>query len=85
MPNNHGNQGFTQHNTGAIGNCEYCGRHLRRIGIERKNGKSINNKSGKDWIDRKYHKGCYKKVQREEVYEWARTSREKEEIVISFD
>ena len=45
-----------------MGNCEYCGKALRLIGFERKNGKIINNKNGKDWIGRKYHKKCYKIV-----------------------
>jgi len=82
---NQGNQGFIQPSTGKSGNCEYCNRPLRKIGLERKNGKPINNESGKDWEERKYHKGCWKKIQREQVYEWARTSREREEFVISFD
>ena len=84
MPNC-GNQSFTHHSVGISGNCEYCGRHLRKIGIERTNGKPINNGTGKDWESRKYHKGCWKKIKRDELYEWARTTREKEDILISFD
>lgn len=84
MPNG-GNQSFTHHSVGISGNCEYCGRHLRKIGIERTNGKPINNGTGKDWESRKYHKGCWKKIQRDELYQWARTTREREECVISFD
>ena len=84
MPNQ-GNQSFTEHSVGKSGNCEYCGRHLRKIGTERKNGKPINNESGKDWKERKYHKGCWKKIQREALYQWARTIREREECVIRFD
>lgn len=84
MPNG-GNQSFTHHSVGISGNCEYCGRHLRKIGIERTNGKPINNGTGKDWESRKYHKGCWKKIKRDELYEWARTTREKEDILISFD
>tara|TARA_E500000318_G_scaffold111241_1_gene129040 strand:+ start:805 stop:1059 length:255 start_codon:yes stop_codon:yes gene_type:complete len=84
MPNG-GNQSFTHHSVGISGNCEYCGRHLRKIGIERTNGKPINNGTGKDWESRKYHKGCWKKIQRDELYQWARTTREKEDILISFD
>jgi len=45
-----------------MANCEYCGKALRLIGFERKNGKIINNKNGKDWSGRKYHKKCYKIV-----------------------
>jgi len=66
MPNG-GNQSFTHHSVGISGNCEYCGRHLRKIGIERTNGKPINNGTGKDWESRKYHKGCWKKIQRDEI------------------
>lgn len=80
-----GNQGFSKYSIGVKGNCHYCHTPLRKIGEDRKNGKSINNKTNKDWKTRKFHKSCYKKVQREEVYQWARTSREKEEIVFSFD
>lgn len=84
MPNQ-GNQSFSNHSVGINGNCEYCGRHLRKIGIERRNGKHINNGTGKDWEGRKYHKGCWKKIKQQQLYEWARTTRENEECVICFD
>jgi hypothetical protein len=40
--------------------CAYCSKPLRLIGCERVGGKSINNTTGKDWKDRKYHKKCWK-------------------------
>tara|TARA_R110002167_G_scaffold117851_1_gene294066 strand:+ start:104 stop:283 length:180 start_codon:yes stop_codon:yes gene_type:complete len=42
--------------------CKYCGVGLRKIGIERVNGKRIPNKTGKDWATREYHKKCYKLI-----------------------
>ena len=84
MPNS-GNQSFINHSVGSNGNCQYCNRPLRKIGIERRNGKPINNETGKDWENRKYHKGCWKKIKRDELYQWARTTRENEECVICFD
>lgn len=42
--------------------CKYCDKPLRKIGIERKNGKKIYNKTGKDWATREYHKKCYKLI-----------------------
>ena len=38
--------------------CEACGKALRLIGAQRKNGKKIYNETGRDWISRKYHKKC---------------------------
>lgn len=37
-----------------------CNKPLRLIGRDRKNGKTIDNKSGKDWTTRKFHKKCWK-------------------------
>jgi hypothetical protein len=51
-------------------NCEHCGKALRLIGIERKNGKVIDNSNGKDWKERKYHKKCYKKVMDRKMLMW---------------
>ena len=39
--------------------CIYCKKHLKLIGSERKNGKTLNTKSGKDWGGRPLHKKCY--------------------------
>jgi len=44
--------------------CEHCGKALRLIGATRKNGKQINNGTGKDWKSRKYHKKCFKELKR---------------------
>lgn len=45
-------------------NCVECGKPLRKIGAQRKNG--IQFRSGAnfnhDWKERKYHKKCYKLV-----------------------
>tara|TARA_R110002073_G_scaffold53966_1_gene139183 strand:+ start:620 stop:814 length:195 start_codon:yes stop_codon:yes gene_type:complete len=46
----------------AVRVCKYCDKPLRKIGIERKNGKKIYNKTGKDWATREYHKKCYKLI-----------------------
>ena len=43
-------------------NCIYCNKPLRVIGSDRKNGKPINNNSGKDWKNRKFHKKCFKLI-----------------------
>jgi hypothetical protein len=40
--------------------CLHCGKPLKLIGAERKNGKILNNKTGCDWKGRQYHKKCYK-------------------------
>lgn len=45
--------------------CKMCNKPLRMIGLGRKNGKAINNKTGKDWTNdpnkpRLYHKKCFK-------------------------
>lgn len=37
-----------------------CNKPLRLIGNTRKNGKTINNTTGKDWTTRKFHKKCWK-------------------------
>ena len=37
-----------------------CNKPLRLIGNTRKNGKTINNTTGKDWVGRKFHKKCFK-------------------------
>ena len=37
-----------------------CKKPLRLIGTTRINGKAINNKTGKDWVGRKFHKKCFK-------------------------
>ena len=39
--------------------CKMCSKPLRKIGLERKNGKKIYNKTGLDWHNREYHKKCY--------------------------
>jgi hypothetical protein len=39
--------------------CIYCKKHLKMIGSERKNGKTLSTKSGKDWGGRPLHKKCY--------------------------
>ena len=39
--------------------CEVCNKPLRLIGVERKNGKALNNKTGKDWVGRTKHKKCW--------------------------
>lgn len=41
--------------------CEICNKPLKLIGADRKNGKVINNKTGKDWTTRTKHKKCWKK------------------------
>ena len=38
--------------------CEYCGKCLKAIGHNRKNGRGNYN----DWESRKYHKKCYKSI-----------------------
>ena len=53
-----------------MGYCEHCGKALRLIGTERKNGKMINNTNGKDWNTRKYHKKCYKVVMDRKMLKW---------------
>ena len=45
-------------------NCEICNKPLKKIGVERKNGKAIKNKTGKDWTTRTKHKKCWKNEQR---------------------
>ena len=47
--------------------CLRCGGSLRLIGKERKNGKAIANKTGKDWATRKYHKKCWKQKLYEDI------------------
>ena len=39
--------------------CVYCKKHLKLIGTERKNGRRLNTKSGKDFPARPLHKKCY--------------------------
>ena len=39
--------------------CQECGKPLKSIGTERKNGKS----SHGDWATREYHKCCWKKLE----------------------
>ena len=51
-----------------MGICKYCGKPLRLIGMERKNGKVLNNHNGKDWKGREYHKKCWKVIQDEKLY-----------------
>jgi hypothetical protein len=53
-----------------MNNCEHCGKPLRLIGMDRKNGKTINNSNGKDWEERKYHKKCYKEVMKWKMLKW---------------
>ena len=45
--------------------CLYCNKTMPIIGLGRKNGKKINNSTGRDWTDDKdkprlYHKKCWK-------------------------
>tara|TARA_Y100000361_G_C10865452_1_gene191470 strand:- start:133 stop:342 length:210 start_codon:yes stop_codon:yes gene_type:complete len=40
--------------------CIECGKPLRLIGRDRKNGKDFEGNNGKDWDNRKRHKKCYK-------------------------
>ena len=47
-------------------NCEYCGKALKKIGYDRKNGRLYAGNNGKDWDNRKYHKKCYKEVKERE-------------------
>jgi hypothetical protein len=42
--------------------CLACGKPLKLIGVERKNGKGYY----KDWTTREYHKQCYLKIKKEE-------------------
>jgi hypothetical protein len=39
--------------------CLECGKPLKLIGVERKNGKG----NYQDWASREYHKCCWKKIQ----------------------
>ena len=78
-----GNNGFVNYTHSLNRKCEYCNRPLRKIGIERSNGIPINNKTGKDWSSRKYHKSCLKKKEEEELYNWARMENKKR--IIYFD
>lgn len=48
--------------------CLLCDKPLRLIGNERKNGKTINNTTGKDWGTRKYHKKCWREKKLTEQY-----------------
>lgn len=43
-----------------MGLCELCNKPLKLIGADRKNGKVIKNKTGKDWNTRTKHKKCWK-------------------------
>ena len=42
--------------------CLACGKPLKLIGVERKNGKG----HYEDWTTREYHKKCYLKIKKEE-------------------
>jgi len=51
--------------------CQHCGKTLRAIGRQRKNGRpSYTGQSFDDWSQRKYHKMCYKEVKELEQYEY---------------
>ena len=45
-----------------------CEKPLRLIGADRKNGKLVNNTTGKDWGTRKYHKKCWKEKKLTDKY-----------------
>ena len=40
--------------------CIECGKSLKVIGKDRKNGKDFEGNNGKDWCERKRHKKCFK-------------------------
>jgi len=44
------------------GKCVKCLKSMPKIGLNRKNGKKLNNKNGKDWEDRQLHKKCFKEL-----------------------
>jgi exopolysaccharide biosynthesis protein len=46
--------------------CEYCGKPLKAIGMQRSNGKLFSANYSRDWSSRKYHKKCYKLIKEQE-------------------
>lgn len=49
-------------NCGIRPKCELCGKSIVKFGISRKNGTFQ-----RDWILRKYHKKCYKRIKEREA------------------
>ena len=50
--------------------CILCKGSLRKIGIDRKNGKTLQNHNGKDWEKRQLHKKCWKILKEEQDLIW---------------
>lgn len=48
--------------------CEFCDKPLKLIGKDRKNGKPLSTKDGRDWDTRKYHKKCIDLARQELEY-----------------
>ena len=61
-----------------VQNCMKCGKPLRKIGNQRKNGKSFLNHSNfsNDWKERQFHKKCYKEHQEDIWYKYLESERE---------
>tara|TARA_R110002012_G_scaffold2822_8_gene13386 strand:- start:3277 stop:3462 length:186 start_codon:yes stop_codon:yes gene_type:complete len=48
-------------------NCIICNKPLKKIGLGRKNGRPIANKTGYDWKERTKHKKCWKEEKLQEL------------------
>ena len=51
-------------------NCLKCGKVLKSIGLDRKNGKVSMDKYNADWDTRKYHKKCFRENKAEQLLQW---------------
>lgn len=62
--------------------CLKCGKPLRKIGRNRKNGKDFLSGANDnfDWKARKYHKRCWKEHQDDIMFEWCIKEKELERI-----
>lgn len=63
-------------------NCLKCGKPLRSIGKNRKNGKDFISgaNDNKDWKTRKYHKSCWKEHQDDIMFEFMIKEKELERM-----
>ena len=50
--------------------CLKCGRALTSIGLDRKNGRTTEDKYNKDWDTRKYHKKCWREKKEHQEFLW---------------
>ena len=50
--------------------CQMCNKPLRAIGLDRKNGKVTKYGYNGDWMERKFHKRCYKEYKKFELHKF---------------